>query len=44
MKCSVAMILFSNIAYNEMRGVIMGACETVAGITRCIVIYVTNIS
>ena len=31
------MILFANIAYNEMRGFVMGACETIAGIMRCIV-------
>ena len=34
---SVTMILFANIAYNEMRGFVMGACETIAGITRCLV-------
>ena len=32
------MILFANIAYTEMRGFVMGACETIAGITRCIVL------
>ena len=41
---SVTMILFANIAYNEMRGFVMGACETIAGITRmlvrdCIIMY-----
>ena len=35
--CSVTMVLFANIAYNEMRGFVMGACETIAGITRCTV-------
>ena len=34
---SVTMVLFANIAYNEMRGFVMGACETIAGITRCTV-------
>ena len=32
------MILFANIAYNEMRGFVMGACETIAGITRMLVL------
>ena len=31
------MILFANVAYHEMRGVVMGACETIAGLTRCVV-------
>ncbi|KAK8792266.1 hypothetical protein WA171_002518 [Blastocystis sp. BT1] len=40
---NVTMILFSNVAYNEMRGVIMGACETIAGVTRCLVSSITFI-
>lgn len=43
MSSSVTMILFSNVAYNEMRGVIMGACETIAGVTRCLVSSVVQI-
>lgn len=35
---SATMILFANVAYHEMRGVVMGACETIAGLTRCIVL------
>ena len=38
MTFSVTMILFSNVAYNEMRGIIMGASETIAGVTRCLVL------
>ena len=34
----MTMILFANIAYNEMRGFVMGACETIAGITRMLVL------
>ncbi|KAK8816627.1 hypothetical protein WA538_002488 [Blastocystis sp. DL] len=33
---NATMILFANVAYHEMRGVVMGACETIAGLTRCI--------
>ena len=34
---STTMILFSNIAYDEYRGIVMGMSETIACITRCIV-------